>query len=307
MRAARSESGSNIADLFDAGLYVEATRILQQQVDKNPGDAQANLWLARCYLELGNVDQAIAHAQQAVKLDPDSCRYHLWLGRAYGRKAEERHSFPIAKNVRREFEKAVQLDPANLPARRDLMEFYLEAPWILGGSKDKAWEQARAISSHDARAGHLAKGAFWQGTHQEDRAEGEYQQVLDSKAEGIEPYFEVSEFYESRRDAPHMDAANEAASRINPNDPRLAYYRGVAWVLEAQNLPEAEKSLKTYLLRAPSRSDYPSHAAAEEWLGRLYELQGKAPEAAEHYRAALQLDPKRPRAREALSRLRSSR
>jgi len=100
-----------------------------------------------------------------------------------------------------------------------------------------------------------------------------------------------------------MDAATEAASRINAKDPRLAYYKGVAWVLKAQNLPEAEKSLKAYLLRAPSRSDFPSRAAAEEWLGRLYELQGKAREPAEHYRAALELDPKRARAREALRRL----
>jgi tetratricopeptide (TPR) repeat protein len=292
--------------MFDAGLYAEVTRILQQQLDKNPGDAQANLWLARCYLELGNIDEAIAHAQGAVKLDPDSSLYHLWLGRAYGRKAEERHSFALAKNVRREFEKAVQLDPANLPARRDLMEFYLEAPWIIGGGKDKAWEQAQAISNQDAVAGHLAKGAFWQGMHQEDRAEGEYRKVLDSKTGGIEPYFEASDFYESRRDAPHMDAATEAASRVNPTDPRLPYYSGVAGVLKNQNLPEAEKSLKTYLLRAPRRSDFPSHAAAEEWLGRLYELQGKAPEAGEHYRAALQLDPKRARAREALSRLHSN-
>jgi len=77
MRTTASGSGSNVADLFDAGQYAEVTRILQQQVDKNPGDAQANLWLARCYVELGNIGEAIAHAQQVVKLDPDSSQYHL--------------------------------------------------------------------------------------------------------------------------------------------------------------------------------------------------------------------------------------
>jgi hypothetical protein len=59
--------------------------------------------------------------------------------------------------------------------------------------------------------------------------------------------------------------------------------------------------LKSYIASTPERSDWPSHAAAREWLGRLYESQGKRAEAAEQYRASLQLEPGR---KEALARLR---
>jgi tetratricopeptide (TPR) repeat protein len=64
-------------------------------------------------------------------------------------------------------------------------------------------------------------------------------------------------------------------------------------VLANNNLADAEKDLKAYLASTPERSDWPSHASARDWLGRLYEAQGKRSEAAEQYRAALQLDPDR--------------
>ena len=99
-----------------------------------------------------------------------------------------------------------------------------------------------------------------------------------------------------------MLIAIQAAAQVSPNDPRLAYARGVASVLANNNLADAEKNLKSYLASTPDRSDWPSHAAAREWLGRLYESQGKRSEAAEQYRAALQLDPGN---KEAKSRLES--
>ena len=68
----------------------------------------------------------------------------------------------------------------------------------------------------------------------------------------------------------------------------------------------AERDLKWYLASSPDRSDWPSHSAAREWLGRLYEAQGKRSEAAEQYRAALQLDPNRKSATARLKTLESA-
>jgi len=74
----------------------------------------------------------------------------------------------------------------------------------------------------------------------------------------------------------------------------------VDWVLSGSEPVRAEEYLKSYLASTPERSDWPPHAAAREWLGRLYESQGKRAEAAEQYRAALQLEPGR---KEAMARL----
>jgi tetratricopeptide (TPR) repeat protein len=151
-------------------------------------------------------------------------------------------------------------------------------------------------------AGHLARAAFLIGTDRLDAAEAEYRQVLDARPNGIEPYLEVADYYESHRDAARFASAVEQAARVAPADIRLAYYRGVALVFANQNLTEAERLLRLYLATAPRRSDLPSHAAAHTWLGRVHERRGDVKAAVDEYQAALVIDPGSKTAREALRR-----
>jgi Tfp pilus assembly protein PilF len=77
-------------------------------------------------------------------------------------------------------------------------------------------------------------------------------------------------------------------------------------VISNSEQARAEEYLKSYLASTPDRSDWPSHASAREWLGRLYEAQGKRSEAAEQYRDALQLEPGRKQVRARLEQLEKS-
>jgi tetratricopeptide (TPR) repeat protein len=182
------------------------------------------------------------------------------------------------------------------------MEFYLDAPFILGGGKDKGWDQATAIAALDAVEGCLARGYYWRKAGKLDQAEAEYAKVLELKPARPDPYFELAGYYERRQDASRLETAIEAAARVAPSDYRLAYYRGVAGVLAGKQLAEAEQFLKTYLATAPLRQDFPSFAAAHTWLGRLYEARGRNSLAAEQYKAALALAPGRKDAIEGLKR-----
>jgi hypothetical protein len=74
-------------------------------------------------------------------------------------------------------------------------------------------------------------------------------------------------------------------------------------VLSGSEPAHAEEYLKSYLASTPERSDWPSHASAREWLGRLYESQGKRAEAAEQYRDSLQIEPDRKDVRARLEKL----
>jgi len=288
---------------FDAGDYPGATATLQTALAQAPRDAPLYYWLARCAYELGDFNTAAAQAQRAIQLDPQNSDYHLWLGRAYGEKADRERSFSLARKTKSEFEEAVRLNPGNIPARRDLMEYYVEASWIVGGSKDKAQQQVEAIAALDAVAGHLARADYWRYQKKPELAEAEYRQVLELKPNRAEPYLEVADFYQRRKVAARMEAAVEAAARVDPSNPQLLYYCGVVRVLAGNHLPQAEQFLKSYLAEVPQRSDLPSHASALEWLGRLYEQMGKRDQAAQEYRAALQLEPGNKSAREGLRRM----
>src|SRR5213076_2140593 len=97
---------------------------------------------------------------------------------AYGAKAEESRSFFIARKVKQAFEAAVHLAPMSIAARRDLMQFLAEAPWIVGGDKTGAREQIEAISKIDAAEGHLARGAYLAADKKWQEAEQEYSAAL---------------------------------------------------------------------------------------------------------------------------------
>ncbi len=303
-RADQADQIRKARSQFDAGDYTGATMTLQSVTSQEPGSAEGHYWLGRTYYETRDYDNATAHAEKSVALDGKNSVYHQWLGRAYGAQADRERSFTIARKVKKEFEEAVRLDPSNIPARRDLEEFCLDAPWIVGGSKDEARAQVDAIAAIDSIQGHLARAAFNKNQGKPDLEESEYRQVLNSKASHIEVYFEVADFFAAQNKPADMQTAIQAAAAVNPNDARLGYYRGVVGVLSGGAAgAQAEQYLKAYIASTPNRSDWPEHASARDWLGRLYEAQGKRSEAAEQYRAALQLDPGRKETRARLDKL----
>jgi tetratricopeptide (TPR) repeat protein len=290
---------------FSSGNYAAAIKTLQS-VPQALTNAEAQYWIGRCYYELRDYDNAITAAEKSVELDAKNSLYHEWLGRIYGGKADRDRSFSYARKVKKEFEEAVRLNPSNTDARRDLEQYSMEAPWVVGGSKDEAKEQVAAIEAIDPVEGHLARAAYDLDAKKPDLAEKEYREVLAAKTKRIEPYFDVINFFIHQNKPADVEASIQAAAQVSSNDPRLAYYRGVSRVLSGTELPRAEEYLKSYLASTPDRSDWPSHAAAREWLGRLYEAEGKRTEAAEQYHAALQLDPGRKEAKSRLEKLEKS-
>lgn len=289
---------------FEAGKYSAAIDTLRAAAAQNPSSAETYYWLGRSYYELHDPDNAVANAEKSVALDPKNSVYHDWLGRAYGDKADRDRSFSLAKKVKKEFEQAVALDPSNILARRDLQQYCTDAPWIVGGSKDEALDQVNAIAAIDPIHGALARAAYDRNVLKKpDLAEAEYRKVLAAKPGDPDAYFEIADFYLSQAKTSDLQAVIEAAAQLNPSQPRLSYYRGVAGVLGSIDLTSAEQNLKAYIALAPDRSDWPSHATARLWLGKLYEMQGKPGPAAEQYRAALQLNPKLKEASDRLQKL----
>ncbi|MGH9327192.1 MAG: tetratricopeptide repeat protein [Terriglobia bacterium] len=290
---------------YDSGNYRGAATTLSATLEKHPESASTELLLARCYYELKQWDQAVFHAKSAVRISPSDSEAHLWLARSYGRKAGASHSLKLAVETRKEFEKAVTLSPDNVEARNDLMEYYLDAPWVLGGSKSKASKQAQAIAALDPIEGYLAWGQVDLHTGQLAQARQQYQRVLASKVDRVGPYLDAASFFLAQGDQTQFMQAVQAAFRANAADMRLKYFRGIELILQGKAFPEAERDLKSYLADAPSRNDFPSHAAAMSWLGELYARWGKKELATRQYEAALAIDPSIAQARQGLARLHS--
>ena len=77
-------------------------------------DFDQHLQTGQALFRQGKIDAAIAEFKAAVAAQPDSSIAHLWLGRALGRKIEKAGPLKAVRlvgDVRREFERAVTLDP----------------------------------------------------------------------------------------------------------------------------------------------------------------------------------------------------
>src|ERR1700676_2673043 len=156
-------SAADAADskLLAEGRVDDAIASLQGKISKLPNAAESYNLLCRAYFTLGDWDKGISACQKAVSLEPGNAQYHLWLGRSYGEKADHSgflSAAGLAKKVRGEFENAVRLNPNSAEARTDLAEFYLEAPGIVGGGRDKAEAQAKKLAAMDPVKAGWVKG-----------------------------------------------------------------------------------------------------------------------------------------------------
>src|SRR5215472_19014728 len=143
--------------LLATGSVDQAIADLHGRISAAPNDALAHNLLCRAYFSLGEWDRGIADCEKAVSLAPENSQFHLWLGRIYGEKADKSNFMTaagLARRVRDEFEKAVHLNPKSVDARSDLAEFYLEAPGIVGGGRDKAQQQANSLLFLDPARAH---------------------------------------------------------------------------------------------------------------------------------------------------------
>jgi len=291
---------------YESSEYVKAVQALQAAAAKDPQNADVQLLLAKSYLELQQHDAAIKSAERAVAIDAQNSIYHEWLGRAYGEKADHASWFSaisLAKKTRKEFETAVQLDAKNFSARQALIEFDCSAPGLVGGGEDKALPQIQQLAEMDAAEGHYARGNCRRQKKDFAAADQEFTQALESNPKSAELIYDIGDYAVKRNQPERLLAVADAGEHVTPRDPRKKFYRGVALVLKKENPEEAERLLKDYAERAPTRSGYPRPSAAHAWMGRLFEDQNKMEEAALEFESALKLDPKNKMAQEALKRL----
>jgi tetratricopeptide (TPR) repeat protein len=297
--AARADSASDLA----AGRVDDAIQTLQQQLAHTPDDAASQNLLCRAHIMLDEWDRGIPACERAVALDSTNALYHLWLGRIDGEKADRAgflSAMGLAKKVRTEFEIAVELDPASIAARTDLAEFYLEAPAIIGGGKDKARAQAEAIARLDPASGHWVTGRLAERAKDDSTAEREYRAAIDASHGGARAWLNLAIFF---RHTNRLDQMEQALNTLDsrPLDRPESLMDGASMLLRTgRNYPLAVRLLRRYL-QSPVEAG-PSFKA-HSMLGQILEKQGDRAGAAQEFRAALVLAHTYTPAKEALRRV----
>jgi tetratricopeptide (TPR) repeat protein len=290
-------------DLLAAGRVDEAIDSLEQQTQRSPSDAESHNLLCRAYYMIEEWDRGIAACERARSLDPSNSLYHLWLGRVYGEKASHAgfiSAAGLAKKVRISFERSVELDPKNWEARSDLAEFYIEAPAVVGGGKDKARQQADALMPLHPATAYWVLARIDEKEKDAAGAERDYRVAIETSHGAAQAWLRLAQFLAR---ANRLDEMNQALRTMDssPLDRPDSLMDGASLLLRtSRDNPLAVRLLRRYL-SAPVEEG-PAFKA-HEVLGRLFEKQGDRRAAAEEYRAALTLSHTYTRAREDLKRV----
>ncbi len=292
--------------LFDGRQYAAARTYFERALSANASDGEAAMYLGRLSMIDGRDEQAAKYFERAVAAAPDNSEYRMWLGRAYGRQAQRAGAlskFGLAKKTRAAMEKAVELDGNNVEAREDLMQYYMQAPGIVGGSMDKAFQQAEEIRKRDGVRGALALGALYERQKRWADAERTYQTLLREHPDTPNGQLQIGMFYQRSEQFDKAFEHFEGMLRRDPNDFGALYQVGRTGAMSGQRLERAEQALRQYLT-APTDSTRPPPAAAHFRLGNVYEKSGDKARARAEYEATLKLQPDHREAREALKRVR---
>lgn len=287
--------------LYEEKKYSEARATLQPVGAK---EAPAAFLLGKMALEQNDAGKSVDWLEKAVELNPRSSEYWDWLGKAYGTQAQKASKLKLpflANKTKSAWEKAIALDPENLEAREDMMQYYLRAPGLVGGSRDKARAMALEIRRRNAYRGALAMAAVCGSAKDQPCLERELQFVATTYPDSGAVHSQLAAFYTNAKQYDKAFAVIDRRLKSKPNEASTLYALGRTASVSGQNLERGEQALRAYI--ASPLQGGPASANAHYRLGMVLEKKGAKALARAEYQAALQLNPKLEEAKKALASL----
>jgi tetratricopeptide (TPR) repeat protein len=203
----------------------------------------------------------------------------------------------------REFKTARKLSPKNLDIRFDLLEFYLEAPGIMGGSKDNANAEAQAIAKLDPSKGYTARATILSKEKKWDQAKKELIQATADFPKDPDTYKDLAEFLLTRQDFKEALQNARKALALNNESKGTRLLVAAASTRLRTDLDEAANMLNELASDSLTDSD-PSFEDVYYWLGECCLAQGDQSKALGAFKTALTYNPDYDKAKEQISAIR---
>lgn len=250
--------------------------------------------------------RAVDLLEKAIELKPQNAELHFWLSRAHAMVGEAASGFKqltSGRKVLAELERALELNPNHIQARIELVQFYSMAPGIMGGSDEKAREQAMEVKRRSAFDGHRAFAVMYITQKKLDLARNEFEQAVREEPQSARAHSALGRHL-ANQDKNYRRAFEELEKAIQLDPAYMpAWYRlGEAAALSGSNLARGEEALKKYVAYEP-KDEEPQTSRAHYYLGQIYEKSGKKAQARQSYAEAARLRPHTKSFEDALKRV----
>jgi len=180
----------------------------------------------------------------------------------------------------------------------------MQAPGFLGGSMDKAREQAAEIDKHDKLRGALAYAAIAEKDKKTSEAESAYQRAITSAPDSVVGYNGLVNLYvREKRWADAFATLDRISARL-PTEHNVPLAVARVAYLSGEQLARAEEGMKAWLANPPKSASVNTQALAHARLGGIYEKTSRKEPARAEYEKALSLNPKLEEAKKGLDAVR---
>lgn len=299
--------------LIEAGHWKRARALVERRLREEPQDANAIFLSSQIRDAFGDHSSPQQLAETAVSLDGAVARYHRQLAEVQGVMAQHANVFQqvmLARRFRKEIDAALALDPRGTQSLRDLLEYYLVAPGVLGGDAKKADGVAQQIAAIDSAEGFLAKARIAELRKDHARLESLLQRAaavrppsykaqmalahfyltlegrneaaaealgkgaLSLDAGRIGGYCVLAAIYAGREDWTSLDATLSSAASQVPDDYTPYYHAAERLLADNRDHARVEKYLRVYLTQE-TEGNQPTAADAQQKLSLALRARGK--------------------------------
>jgi len=276
-----SAQPSGAEALIEAGHWKRARSFVDWRLQENADDPDALFLSSQIHNAFGDHTSPLPLAEKALKLDGKVARYHRQVAEVLGVAAQHANMFQqvgLARRFRKEIDAAIALDPHDTQALRDLVEFYLLAPGILGGDTAKAAQTADRIASINRAEGLLAQARIAEFHKNPAETEALLRRAAELRPASYKAIMALAEFYlePQHRNDSATETAARAAVTLDPG--RVGAYSVLAAVYARQSNWAALEETLSQAAQAVTDDPAPYYRAAEQLIA-----DSREPERAERY------------------------
>ncbi len=192
-----SQDINSAKDLLQKNNLKEAKSVLEKLISNDKNNADAHFYLGQTLVRMKEYSDASDEFEEAVKINYNNAEYHFWLAQAYGMDAQTSSIFTqmrLAPKIKDEYLKTVQINPKHIGGRVGLINYYMVAPGIMGGSMEKAYQEANTLIGIDEKQGHYLLGAVYNKDKNFTKAEEEFK-FLESKYGNLKDFYGFYNIY----------------------------------------------------------------------------------------------------------------
>jgi len=240
---------SEVNILINQKKFGKAEAELQLYLKKDSANKLAREYLGDVYGHQKKWDEAIEAYKFLRDEEPNNANYHYKYGGSLGMKVltiNKLRAVGYIGDIRREFEKAAELDPKHIDTRWALVEFNISVPAILGGTEKKALKYAKQLESISKVDGYLAQGYVAEYHDRPEDAERLYLKAI-SIGGSVTCYQKLTDFYEKTAKQPEKAIANIEKAQVKHKRNALHYQIGKVAAEYNVELDKGEHCLIVYL------------------------------------------------------------